>query len=100
MNVTYNLTGSNPRVNINSQDYSINVANSGLIFRQLAEVISNGITDAKVRNALLKKTEELESAVADKPRFLQTYNAFIAAAANHITIIAPFIPALTQYLAT
>jgi len=33
MNITYiNLTGENPRMNINSQDYSINTANAGVIF--------------------------------------------------------------------
>jgi len=31
--------------------------------------------------------------------FTQKYQNFIASAANHMTVLAPFIPALTQMLA-
>jgi hypothetical protein len=98
MNITYNLTGDSPRVNINSTDYSINITNSKAIFRQLGEAIQSGISEEQLRAALFTKTQEMESAVKDKPRFLKLYSDFIALAANHMTIIGPFIPALTHFI--
>jgi hypothetical protein len=41
---------------------------------------------------------ELEAAKGSG-NFLEKYQGFISAVANHITIVAPFIPALTQMLA-
>jgi len=85
-----------PRVNINSTDYSINITNAEPIFRQLAKAIQSGISEEKLRMDLLGKTQEMESAVKETPRFLKLYSDFIALAANHMTVVSPFIPALTH----
>jgi hypothetical protein len=98
MNVTYNLNGDSPRVNINSTDYSINITNAKAIFRQLGEAIQSGISEEQLRAALLTKTQEMESAVKERPRFLKLYSDFIALAANHMTVVSPFIPALTHFI--
>jgi hypothetical protein len=98
MNITYNLTGENPRVNINSTDYSINSTNAGPIFGHLVEAIRTGVPDQGLRNQLIGKTRDLESAIADKQRYLQLYKEFMAVVADHVTVIGPFIPALAQYL--
>jgi hypothetical protein len=98
MNITYNLTGENPRVNINSTDYSINSTNAGPIFGHLVEAIRTGVPDQGLRDQLIGKTRDLESAVADKHRYLRLYKEFMAVVADHVTVIGPFIPALAQYL--
>jgi len=87
-----------PRVNINSTDYSINITNAEPIFRQLAKAIQSEISEEKLRMDLLGKTQEMESAVKETPRFLKLYSDFIALAANHMTVVSPFIPALTHFI--
>jgi hypothetical protein len=44
VNVIYNLTGPNPKVNINSIDYSLTIQNAHLIFESLREAIQKGVT--------------------------------------------------------
>jgi hypothetical protein len=39
----------------------------------------------------------MENSVGQKT-FLQKYSEFVALAANHVTIFAPLLPALTQFL--
>lgn len=96
-NITYNLHGNNPRVVINSQDYSINIANSKVVFQEIQKVINSQIQDEKLKDELSKKVSEMEGNVG-KAGFLKSYSDFIALAANHMTVLGPFIPALTQFL--
>ena len=98
MNITYNLHGDNPRVNINSQDYSINTKNSEKIFQELAKAISESIPEESLKGQLLDRVKEMEQKLNDKQSFLRAYSDFIALAANHMTIIGPYIPALTQFI--
>lgn len=92
----YNLSGNNSRVYHNSQDYSTNNVSSENkeLFRQLREEISNRIEE---NGQLLLLLSEMEQAV-DKPSYVEKYKSFIANAANHMTVITPFIPALTSLL--
>lgn len=96
--IIYNLHGANPRVNVNSIDQSVNVTNVSkpTLFANLREQL-NGIEDEELRASLLKKTSELENE-AGKPSYVQRYAEFVALAANCMTLVAPFIPALTQLL--
>ena len=96
-NVIYNLHGNNPRVVINSQDYSINIANSKVVFDEIRKAVDLQIQDEKLKNGLQQKVEEMETSVG-KGDFLKSYSDFVALAANHMTIIGPFLPALTQFL--
>ena len=96
-NIIYNLHGNNPRVNINSQDYSINIANSKVLFDEMRKTIEAEVQDKNLAPSLLQKVTELEENVG-KRTFLQKYSEFVALAANHMKVFGPFVPALTQYL--
>ena len=89
--------GSNARVNINSQDFSTNIVNESNVFEHLRSAIESGVTSASEQKEILQRLEALESAKGKKT-YLIRYQEFIAVAANHMTVLAPFIPALTQML--
>jgi hypothetical protein len=96
-NVTNIVCGDNSRVLVNSQDNSINVANSQLLFAEIQNVVDSQIDDEKLKRDLLEKIAEMETNVG-KGGFIKSYSDFVALAANHMTIIVPFLPALTQLL--
>jgi len=95
----YNVTvsGVNSRVNISSVDSSTNTVLSGDIFNDLRRAVESGVHDASTRAALIRKIDDAEKA-RDTDRFVQAYQAVVASAADHITILAPFLPALTRLL--
>jgi len=45
----------------------------------------------------LERIDKLEQAQGT-PGFLASYQAFMTAAANHMTVLAPFLPALAHLL--
>jgi hypothetical protein len=95
---SYIFSGDNARVNINSTDRSVNVVvNADNVFAGLQHQIENHVTDQTERTILLEKLGALEEAKGTKS-FSERYQEFIATAANHITLVAPFIPVLTQLL--
>ncbi len=96
MNV-YNLHGTHSRVNIRSNDQSLNISNvtSEELFLNLREHIEENVNDEADRKEILERLTALEK-TTDKATFLGRYQEFIAAAANHMTLIASFIPTLTQ----
>lgn len=95
---TFHIYGDNARVNTNSTDNSINVVSvSGdELFVQLREKVSS-IPDESERSEILAKLDELQQA-RGSGGFMQAYQNFIVSAAQYMTIIGPFIPALTQML--
>jgi hypothetical protein len=95
----YNVTGPNARININSVDLSANVVDISAenLFTELRKAIREGVAETSRRAAVLKAVDGLETS-KEKPSFGQRYREFIAAAADHMTLLAPFIPALTQLL--
>jgi hypothetical protein len=95
----YHVYGHNPHWNINSSDHSVNTVTltSEQIFARLKEKIAADIPGTEERAALVGKLEELEQA-QNTPSFGHKYAEFIAIAANHMGLIAPFIPALTEML--
>ncbi len=97
--IIYNLTGPNARVNIGSLDSSTNVVNvtEQTLFSQMHDAIESGIADERRRADLQELVRELE-AEKGKPSFLQTYLVFVSAIADHASLIAPFLPALSQLL--
>jgi hypothetical protein len=94
----YHLTGDNARVNVNSTDQSTNVVTrtSEQIFADLRAQL-NSIARPEERTEVLSRLDELERAQGS-PSFAQKYTEFIGAAANHMTLLAPFIPVLTEML--
>jgi len=95
----YHLNGHGSRFNINSNDSSINhiVVNDSELFEGLRQTISSAALEDSIRTALLSGVAELETAKG-QPSFLQKYVAFMSTAADHMTLLAPFIPALSSLL--
>jgi hypothetical protein len=95
---SYVFSGDNTRVNINSHDRSVNVIiKADNVFAGLKDQIEDHVAEENERTLLLKHLESLRQAKGTKS-FSERYQEFIAAAADHITLIAPFIPTLTQFL--
>ena len=97
--VVYNLIGPNARVNIQSSDLSTNVVSveSAVLFDTLREAIRKSSLDFTVERQLIQNVSAMQSAVGTKT-FGERYKEFIAVAADHMTLVAPFLPALTQLL--
>ena len=95
----YKLAGANPGVNVNSVDSSVNVltVNSDRLFSELAKVIREQVEDTELRDQLSATVQQMEQ-TRGTPEFTCSFQSFIALAANCMTIVLPFIPALTQLL--
>lgn len=91
-----NVTG---RVNVNSTDTSINEStiNIGTTFTQIREAINSSDIDKPGKDPLIEKLSDLEASVNSSAYSIK-YKEFIQLAANHMSIIAPFIPSLTALL--
>ncbi|MDR2275345.1 MAG: hypothetical protein LBF27_30840 [Sphingobacterium sp.] len=97
--ITYNLHGDNSRVYNNSVDNSSNVISSDQgaeVFILLNKIIEEQLSS---NSKLLDLVKDMEQSKKDKSFIsLETYQKFIAQAANHMTLFSPFIPALTEML--
>jgi hypothetical protein len=93
----YHLSGHNSRVNVQSSDQSVNVVvTSDQLFQTIRESIQSGVPVERQRD-ILERLKALEQA-QDSTIFGVRYTEFITSAANHMTLISPFIPALTELL--
>ncbi|MDB5439958.1 MAG: hypothetical protein JWM33_2385 [Caulobacteraceae bacterium] len=95
-NFTINVTGSNARANINSTDNSVNVVNEGVL-EDIERAIEKGVADIQSRAAMLNSVAEMRDA-KDKFSFLKAYQSLMSSAGDHITVLTPFLPALTAML--
>ncbi len=88
--------GPNARINLDSTDNSTNIASVShdSLFVQIKEKASS-IADETERQDVLTRLDELEKA-RGSAGFMQAYQNFIASAANHMTLLAPFMPLLGQ----
>lgn len=90
-----NITNGN--ANINSTDNSVrntNISyNDAKLFEKMLEIASN-ITEEN-RNDIVMAIEDMKNNY-NKPSLKEKYYKFIEVAANHMTLFAPFIPALTE----
>src|ERR1700734_1054751 len=91
------LHGDHSRINVNSTDNSANVLmRSDNLFTQMVEV-ANSIPDEDKHLELISRIEEMERAQGSS-RFLSAYQEFMSSVADHVTIFAPFLPALARML--
>jgi hypothetical protein len=97
-NFTFNVSGPNARVNIGSQDHSQNIAAGNSVFVELREKVQSTLTDPEERSHLLSLIENMEKSVDNRSAFATAYQNFISSAANHMTLIAPFLLAITNFL--
>ncbi len=94
-----NVHGSpQAHVNLQSTDASVSVldAQAQVVFEDLRRVVRAQLPDPE-RAQLIDRIAALE-AVKGKAGFLERYKEFMELAAAHITVIGPFLPALTQWL--
>ncbi len=96
--LTFNLSGPNARVNFGSLDQSQNVVASDSAFVELRDKIHSSLLDSEERSRLLTAIEGMEKNFNNRTAFTAAYQSFIASAANHMTLIAPFLPAITKFL--
>jgi hypothetical protein len=92
----YHLHGNNSRVNIDTTDQSVNVVNvtNEELFVHLRQLLSEK-TSKRDQDRVLEKLDALENA-QNSPTFAQRYTEFIAAAADYVTLLTPFMPALAE----
>lgn len=90
---TGDASGQNARVNQASTDLSENYTGDSSLFEAIRKEIKAKVEDTVVRQKLLDATNSMSDA-NDGNSFLSAYQKFIQAAANHMTIVAPFLPAL------
>jgi len=95
----YHIEGNNARINVNSTDNSVNVVTTSTkqVFADLRQKLTAGIPSGDEQKAILEQLTALEEA-QNSPSFAQRYTEWIALAANHMELIGPFIPALTEML--
>ncbi|MBN2224058.1 MAG: hypothetical protein JW765_05225 [Deltaproteobacteria bacterium] len=91
------IKGDQSRVLIHSQDNSVNYAlTKDNVFQIMRDEITKSVSNPSDLEQIIAKLDELEKAKgADS--FKDRYLEFIAVAANHITIVAPFLPVLLQF---
>jgi hypothetical protein len=97
VNQTFNAIGPNSRNNINSTDNSTNVVHQGVPFTELRKAIESGIRAGTERAELLEKLTALEAA-NDRESASQRFQAFVGAAADYMTVVGPFLPALGHWV--
>jgi hypothetical protein len=91
--------GNNAKVNIGSKDQSTNIVNKYDLsrFEDIKKELMNQISDDKEREICVNSLNDLKASVGKKT-YNEKYQQFIATVANHMAIISPFIPYLTQLL--
>jgi hypothetical protein len=99
--VVYKITGNNNRINNQSTDSSTNVVNieTSTLFVKMKQAVNDGVTDREMRDRIQETIAAMETA-AGQPSFVTQYNRFVAVAADHLTLLTPFLPALAQLMAS
>ena len=97
MSQNINVQGPNARVNINSTDNSTNLVSQGAPFFDLRNAIELVVSDEIERTTILERLGDLEAA-RDLDSGSKRYSAFIAAAANHMVLLGPFLPAVGHWV--
>lgn len=99
-NVVYNVSGPNARINISSHDASVNVVDldANTLFARIEQAVSEGVADVTLREEVLESVRHLQAA-PDASSRAERLGELLQVAANVITVIQPFLPALTQIVA-
>jgi hypothetical protein len=93
-----NMSGPNARVNIGSTDNSTNIVQSGDVFAEMRQAIQAGVADSVRKAEIMAAIDEAEKA-RGSGSFLQAYQKVVGTAADHLSLLTPFLPALTVMLA-
>jgi hypothetical protein len=97
--VTIHQHGAQPRVNLNSNDRSVNILSVAEqeVFSEIRTALQEGVSDEGRRQDILEKLADFQLAI-HQPTSVEKFQAFINSAASYMTLIGPFIPALTDML--
>lgn len=90
-----NVSGTNARVTFGN-DFSVNHASVNTV-QDAIQAVQAQVEDLEARARLVEALEAFDRAKEPAGR-AATYQAVIASAANHMTVLAPFLPALSQML--
>lgn len=85
----------NSRINIRSNDHSVNVVNKSSVFEALRGKITSEILDRE-QAAILEKLNALEYA-QDAKTLAARYGSFMGAIADHMAVLGPFLPGLSDW---
>jgi hypothetical protein len=86
------------KVNINSTDNSTIISiDSSSIYTGISEAITKSTIEEDLKVQLLRQIDEMKYSEGTQS-FLQKYKDFMQNAANHMTVISPFIPALSSLI--
>jgi hypothetical protein len=96
-NYSVNISGQNARVNIASHDHSTNIATQGDVFRDICAAFQDVVKNADELQRLLSAVDEMKRQRGGAG-FAAAYRSFVSLAADHLGVIAPFLPALSQLL--
>ena len=101
VNITYNVSGANARVNVNSSDASTNIASTVPVelFQQMLSAIRAAGESHANRAHIERSIQDMEAAYGTN-RFAASYTTFMAVLADHIQvfgpIVAPYLPILAK----
>lgn len=94
---TGEVSGTNARLVQGGDDRSSNNVVDRSVFRDLQTAVSEQVADASSRDAILAAARAMEDA-GDGADKLGAYQRLMNAAADHMTVIGPFLPALSSLL--
>ena len=98
--INVHISGSpQSHVNIDSEDHSINISfgDAGPLFDEIRGLLREAVEDSAELESLLEKVDAMESS-REAGGFRQAYVSFMSAAADHMTVLAPVLPALAALL--
>jgi hypothetical protein len=96
-NYSVHVSGQNARVNIGSHDHSTNIATQGDVFGDIVAALRGVVKNADELRDLLFAVDEMKRQHGSAG-FVAAYRSFVSLAADHLGVLAPFLPALGQLL--
>jgi hypothetical protein len=96
-NYSVHVSGQNARVNIGSHDQSTNIATQADVFGDISGALRGVVTNADELRQLLSAVDEMKRQRGGAG-FIAAYRSFVSLAADHLGVLAPFLPALSQLL--
>jgi hypothetical protein len=94
-----NLAGNLGTGNKSGNITSTTTINDASIFETLASAIATQVHNVNEQQRLMATVQRMEQAQTDKSAFAVAYGDFVSSAANHMSVVAPFLPALLPFLA-
>lgn len=95
--ISYNVSGANARINLNSTDNSSNIVNdTSELFESLFNATSRIDNEAQ-REAIDASIRQMQASIGQKG-FIERYQHFIAVASDHLGVFGPLIAQLSALI--